>query len=313
MPTVRTAYGDARQRPLKSRGLARGFARMLSRWEDDGVFDPRLWLRRAPALYKKSRTWLIIFYLATLGYAADLAMQAPDSVWARGWLWPTAEFVGLTVQTIEIQGHRQDSEVALKAAAQVETGMPIFTMDVQAIQERISALPGVKFASVQTLLPNTVRIQVEEREPFALWQRRGELAVVDEAGAIITAQPDNRYVGLPLIVGQGAEKAAPALFAELEKYPELRKRIRALVYVAERRWNLSLEEGIDVKLPEAGINEALADFQRLEREHAMLEKDITMIDLRFSDRVIVRLSDGAAEKRQEQLKQRFGKKPGRPA
>ncbi len=314
MPSLKPAQHFARPKTgVGGRQQARAYVRV---WNTiyTSINNTHNWALAAARYHARARNCIALMFVSVLAYALHIAIQMPNNDAVRAWLWPAAETIGLTIKTVEIQGYRQDSEIALKAAAHVETGMPIFLMDVQSVQARIAALPGVKMASVQTLLPNTVRILVEEREPFAIWQQRGERAVIDEDGEIITRAPDDRYRNLPMVVGQGADKAAIAFFAELDRYPEIRKRAKYAIYVAERRWNLTLSEGVDVKLPATGLREALADLDKIQREYNVADKDITTIDLRFSDRVIVRLSDSAAQHRQEQLKNRFGKKTnGKPA
>jgi cell division protein FtsQ len=79
----------------------------------------------------------------------------------------------------------------------------------------------------------------------------------------------------------------------LRVHPALSARTRASVFVAERRWNLVLHNGITVKLPESEAGAALAVLARIDREEGLLNRDITMIDLRLADRMIVRLSDEA--------------------
>ncbi|MCH7555160.1 MAG: cell division protein FtsQ, partial [Proteobacteria bacterium] len=55
-----------------------------------------------------------------------------------------------------------------------------------------------------------------------------------------------------------------------------------------RRWNLRLDNGVDVELPEAGINAAWRRLADIERRHRLLSRDITAIDLRLPDRLVVR-------------------------
>jgi len=98
--------------------------------------------------------------------------------------------------------------------------------------------------------------------------------------------------------------------AVLDKYPAIRDSVRASIYVAERRWNLKLKNGIDVRLPETNIEGALATLVRLDREKNLLGRDITAVDLRLADRLTVRLSDAVAQAREEAIKKTTKKKGG---
>jgi len=84
----------------------------------------------------------------------------------------------------------------------------------------------------------------------------------------------------------------------------------ASIMVADRRWNLRLKNGIDVRLPESNVEQALDRLVALDHEKKILSRDILAIDLRLSDRVTVRLSDAAAAAREEALKDKKKKKGG---
>jgi len=88
----------------------------------------------------------------------------------------------------------------------------------------------------------------------------------------------------------------------LARYPALRDSVRASILVAERRWNLKLANGIDIRLPETKLETALDTLVALDRDKKLLTRDITAVDLRLPDRVNVRLSDTAAQARDDALK-----------
>jgi len=98
--------------------------------------------------------------------------------------------------------------------------------------------------------------------------------------------------------------------AILDRYPDIRAQLRASIMVADRRWNLRLKNGIDVRLPESNVEQALDRLVALDHEKKILSRDILAIDLRLSDRVTVRLSDAAAAAREEALKDKKKKKGG---
>ncbi len=119
-----------------------------------------------------------------------------------------------------------------------------------------------------------------------------------------------RYAGLPLVVGAGAETRAKDFLALLEGHPELRANVRASVLVAERRWNLRLKNGVDVRLPEFEVAHALDQYAALDHDGKVSGRDVNAIDLRLSDRIAVRLSDAAAEKRDDAIKKKTPKPKG---
>jgi cell division protein FtsQ len=113
---------------------------------------------------------------------------------------------------------------------------------------------------------------------------------------------------LPFVVGAGAEKRVAALFAMLGRFPTIKSEVAAAILVADRRWNLRLKSGIDVRLPEENPDVALMRLTALDREEHLLSRDVTVIDLRLTDRTAVRLSDDAAQIRDAAIKARAKKK-----
>jgi cell division protein FtsQ len=127
-------------------------------------------------------------------------------------------------------------------------------------------------------------------------------------GTVVGSLPDWRFAHLPLVVGPGAATRARDFLALLDAHPEIRQQVRASVLVAERRWNLKLKNGLDVRLPEADVPRALDTLAELDRDKHLISRDITAIDLRLSDRVSVHLSDEAARAREEALKDKTAKR-----
>jgi cell division protein FtsQ len=115
---------------------------------------------------------------------------------------------------------------------------------------------------------------------------------------------------LPLVVGHGAQAKAKEFLALLDRYPTMRDFVHASVLVGERRWNLRLKNGIDVRLPESDVAAALERLVALDREKNLITRDIVAIDLRLADRVTVRLTDAAAQARIDAAKDKPKKRDG---
>ncbi len=215
--------------------------------------------------------------------------------------------VGFGVQRITISGQVELNEREIVAAAGVDARHALPFLDVDHIRRQILTLPLVERASVRKLYPNDLVIDIVEREAFAVWQRDGELRVVASDGTPTEKMRDPRFVDLPLVVGDGANARARDFVALLEKTPELKHRIRAGSLIGERRWNLTMNNGIIVRLPETGADEAMQRLARAQREQKLLDRDILAIDLREPDRMTVRLAAEPAETRLESAKKKMGK------
>jgi len=193
------------------------------------------------------------------------------------------------VQSVTLEGRTETARTDIIRMLGIKRGTPMIDVDVDEARARLEALPWVKSAEVRRIWPDRIYVRVTERKPVAIWQNGGELAVIDADGHAISGEDVTRFTTLPLVVGKGAESAAAALFELLAKQPQLRDHVKAAVRVGERRWNLRLDNGVEVRLPEEGAEAALAELVRLAREQDILSRDIKAIDLRFPDRLIVKL------------------------
>ncbi|HUC61530.1 MAG TPA: cell division protein FtsQ/DivIB [Alphaproteobacteria bacterium] len=202
--------------------------------------------------------------------------------------------LGLKVEDVTVEGRYETPEPALLAALGVKRGTPLLGVDLDAACARLEALPWVRTASIERRWPHLLFVHIDERVPLALWQSGGKIVLIDTSGTAIPGADVRRYAKLPMVVGPGANKAAPALLAMLAEVPSLARRVDAAVWVSNRRWNLHFQDGIDVRLPETAPEAALARLVEYEAKDRLLERDIVMIDMRLPDRLIVRLAPGAA-------------------
>ncbi|GGK30066.1 cell division protein FtsQ/DivIB [Salinarimonas ramus] len=216
-----------------------------------------------------------------------------------------ARAFGFGIEAITISGIGRLDEREVLSAAGIDPRASLPFLDVGIAREQLESLPLVGEASVRKLFPNQVTIGIVEREPFALWQVDGRVYVIAADGQIIDVfHDDPRYRVLPHVVGEGANTRLEDYFAIVDAAGPLRARIRAGSLVAERRWTLTLDSGIDLRLPERDPMAALERFVALERDHAILEKDIIAVDLRMPDRIVVRLTEEAAAARAEEMEDR---------
>jgi cell division protein FtsQ len=197
---------------------------------------------------------------------------------------------GFGIETVDIVGNKETSEIAV--LEKLDLGGSLVAYDVMAAQQRIEELPWVARAAVRKYYPSTLAVTIEERRPFALWQRNGSVMVTDRDGTPIVPLAERRFAGLPFTVGSGANAEAAELIAAVAAQPAIAERMRAAVFVSGRRWDLHLEGGVVVKLPERELSAALARLVRLDAEAQLLARDVVVVDLRLADRVTVRLPEG---------------------
>jgi cell division protein FtsQ len=223
-----------------------------------------------------------------------------------------ANAAGFRISAVALSGNRQTTREEVLATAGVTGHTSLIFFDVDAARTRLKSNPWIADATVLKLYPDRLQIGIKERAPFALWQFHGKLSVVAEDGTVLEPYVARRFTRLPFVVGRAAQKHAKQFLALLDGYPEIKQEVRAAVFVAERRWNLRLKSGLDVRLPEEDVDAALKRLAELDRDKKILSRDITAVDLRLADRVIVRLSDAAAKARDDALKalDKKGKRKG---
>jgi cell division protein FtsQ len=196
--------------------------------------------------------------------------------------------VGFQVNEILVVGRKETTTKVLRKAIMLERGAPILAFDLIAARARVEALPWVRRATVERMLPDTILLSIEERKPLAIWQHRGKFALIDEQGEVILRQDLGKYNDLLIVVGKNAPVQTAQLLTTLRTQPALRRMVRAAVWVGDRRWNLRLTGDIDVRLPEGDPIAAWKRLAEYEKAHKVLERDVQILDLRIPDRLIVR-------------------------
>jgi cell division protein FtsQ len=201
--------------------------------------------------------------------------------------------MGLKVKAIHVQGASPMAGADILAAAGVKAGQPILTIDLAAVRERLKAVGWVKEVRVVRLLPDTLVLVVTERTPLAVWQQGGRTRVVDIDGKTVKEADPGRFPELPLVVGDGADEAAPTILGEVAQRPWLKPRLEALVRVDGRRWDLKMKDGTLVQLPAVGEDSALVQLEQLNERQHILDLGLARIDLRDADLVVVRQREAA--------------------
>ena len=222
-----------------------------------------------------------------------------------------ANAAGFRITSVMLSGNVHVTREEVLAIAGVTGTSSLLFLDVAAVRERLKTNPWIADATVLKLYPGELQLSIAERQAFALWQKDGRVSVIADDGTVLEPYIAPSLVRLPLVVGRGAETRAKVFLAVLDRYPAIRDQVRASVLVGERRWNLRLRNGLDIRLPEADTASALERLVKLERETKLTTRDITAIDMRLSDRVTVRLSPAAAQSRLEGAKE--GTKDRKPA
>ncbi len=242
---------------------------------------------------KRAGRYLLALILIAAAIAGFVAMGLPQMIGTE--LGEMLGHAGFAVRNVEITGiDRMDRRQVENAALdQQARAMPL--VDLAAIRQRLLQQGWVKDARVSRRFPDTLVIDVIERQPAAIWQYQRRLALVDAAGRVIeqvrlegTPLPD-----LPIVIGPGANLRLDALAKLLAAAPQLKPMLDGASWIGNRRWDIRFRSGETLSLPEgdAQAHDALVDFAKRDGVARLLGQGIVRFDMRVPGRFVVRVKD----------------------
>ncbi|TCT43156.1 cell division protein FtsQ/DivIB [Martelella mediterranea] len=248
---------------------------------------------RAPVPAHTGTALAIVFFVAVGANA--IAVSGKGELVQRA----AIEVSGFSIEDIQISGNQETSEIAVLQALGLDDTISLQGLDIQVARGRLLNMPWVADAEVRKVYPSTLKIALQERKPYALWQQEdGRLLMIERDGNVIGPMSQPKFRSLPLVLGEGANFGAEKLDTLLAEWPELGDRVRAFKRVDRRRWDLYLNNGVIVKLPDSDTDAAVARLKGLEQSRSILEREVAAIDLRLNDRVAVQLTPAAMERRE---------------
>lgn len=195
---------------------------------------------------------------------------------------------GFRLKKVHVEGASPLATADIVRAAGVYADQPLVGLNLEDVRLRVESVGWVKDVRVVRLLPDTLVLAVHERRQLAVWQRAGKTSVIDDHGQVIPEADPGRFAALPLVVGEGADVAAPAILPILSQRPRLMQLTDALVRVDDRRWDLRLRDGSLIQLPSVGEEQALMQLEQLDQRSHILTLGFDRIDLRNPELVAVR-------------------------
>ena len=205
---------------------------------------------------------------------------------------------GFGISEIHITGNRRTPNSQVLEVLGMKPGQSIFSADVWQARNRLAHLEWIATAEVHRRYPDAIFVTLVEKRPFALWQApadaHGEapIWVVERNGKLITGHDVEKFRRLPKLAGVGAPAAAADLVDAVATHRAIAARIALYARQSERRWNLILDDGVVVQLPETGWQKELDALEHLIIDGSILERDVTQIDLRSPTHYFFLLKNG---------------------
>jgi len=269
MSAARVRRGGAQRAPTRKKGARRlpGDQTKIAKWA----------------------AWAFAMFLALIAAVVLIALDVPGKAMtaageAVGW-------AGFTVKRVDVVGLKNMDSAPVYEVALEQRSMAMPLVDVAAVRQKLLRYGWIKDARVSRRLPDTLVIDIVERQPAALWQDRDRLALVDSEGVVIDRVPVTQMPDLPLLVGPGANLHGRELNRILAAAPSLKPQLVSATWVGRRRWDLQLQTGETVALPEGteAARTALAKFAELDKSTGLLGRGLIRFDLRLPGKMVVRL------------------------
>jgi len=264
--------------------------------------DPPKTLRKKQVRHVDApgRPWArLSVFILFLGVVGGIWLASSTPAFQKKW-HETLVFVskktGFELRDVAVVGREKTSQKDLLAAIQCQQGDAMLLIEPSLVRENVKKLPWVYEASVRRQFPDTLIVEVQERQPLALWQNEGTHKLIDDQGQIVPIDDLGEYKKLLVVSGSDAPLQTPVLIRFLDQYPDLKALIQGAQYMRANRWDLYLDHDICVKLPENDVEKAMVRLVALHNDGQLSNNEILVVDLRDPEKLTVRMTPEAAQK-----------------
>ncbi|WP_093359764.1 cell division protein FtsQ/DivIB [Tropicimonas isoalkanivorans] len=254
----------------------------------------RLWL--TPAFHRVLRLGLpVLIVVASIAwYVSDaerLAQISEKVEETRRAIEQRPEFM---VNVMSVQGASPELSDAVRDVLALRLPMSSFDMDLEAMRQKVLDFNAVADAHLRVRPGGVLAVEIAERVPAVLWRHQHGLSLLDAEGEMVAGTSGRGdWPDLPLVAGKGAEDVIPEALALIETAAPIKERLRGLVRMGERRWDVVLDRNQRIMLPEKDAVSTLEALLALAEQQQMLERDVTVIDFRSPRRPTLRLNRNA--------------------
>ncbi|QGP77946.1 cell division protein FtsQ/DivIB [Sphingobium sp. CAP-1] len=287
--------GTARLSSAKGRATRNGRGRALKRQSSlDRLID---YLPVSEATLQRMASWAIVGIVGGGVIAVAIFLGLPDM--ARQQAADLAARAGFEVEKVEVRGVERMDELPVYNIALGQVDRSMLSLDLPKVRAEMLHLGWVKDARISRRLPDTLVVDIVERDPVAVWQHEGQLHLIDVAGVVLQSVSAGAMPDLPLVVGPNANRQTAGLNKLMENAPALKPMLAGATWVGNRRWDLRFQSGETLSLPEGDKDSAsaLVNFARMDGVNRLLGRGIVKFDMRDPDRFVLRLPQGQVEEK----------------
>ena len=202
------------------------------------------------------------------------------------------------VKLMAIDGATVELAEDIREIVPLDFPLSSFELDLETIRQDVAGLQAVKTARGKIKSGGILQIDIEERQPVAVWRTSQGLELLDAEGVAFRAL-DSRFerADLPLIAGDGASQALAEAMQILAVSAPLQDRLRGVARIGDRRWDVVLDRDQRIMLPEERPVQALQRVLALNTARDLLGRDVTVVDMRVAHRPTIRMSEAATRER----------------
>ena len=249
------------------------------------------WIAPKTAAHASSANWWQRVKMLMLASAALGLITTVGLAYRRDWvitqLHQLGAEAGLKLRHIQVRDRSHISTATLLAALDLQLDAPIFSINLQDLHNRVSQIGWVKNVIIERRLPSTIHIVLDERVPVALLQNDTDHQLIDATGVVIDGVDPRDFTHLKVVAGDNAAANAAPILAALRTEPELFSEVWAISFRSERRWDVYLKNGMEIRLPENDPISAWSRLAVIDRQKAITSRDLAVIDLRIPKQLIV--------------------------
>lgn len=244
-----------------------------------------------PEAVRRLSWFVFLGVLVALAIAAIAMLRVPQMIGST--VGEAVGEAGFAVKRVEIKGANRVPKLQIYNVAfdQPSTAMPL--VDLEGTRQRLLQFGWVRDARVSRRLPDTLVVEVAERQPTAIWQHNQRLALIDGDGVVLEAVRLEAMPDLPLVIGPAANREAGSLTRLLDGAPQLKPMMEGATWVGGRRWDIRFQSGETLALPEGeeAAAKALAHFARIDRSAQLLGRGFSRFDMRLPGKFVVRVTN----------------------
>jgi cell division protein FtsQ len=245
-----------------------------------------------PAETIRKVSWILfLLVLLALAVASAVAMRVPQTIGTA--IGEAIGDAGFEVKRVEINGLERMERLPVYSVALDQPSMAMPLVDLEGTRQRLMRYGWVREARVSRRWPDTLVVEVVEREPAAIWQHNRKLTLIDHDGVVLERVKLDKMPDLPLVIGPAANRHAGELNRLLASTPQVRPMLAGATWVGGRRWDLRFQSGETLALPEGqeAATKALVHFGRMDQAAQLLGRGLVRFDMRVPGKMIVRVSN----------------------